>query len=214
MWKYILFLSGVFIALTAAGCGPIYGIFIEPIRPKPKIPAEHNLRDKKVLVWVERGDEHAFGGEGAVLRYELTMKLHDELKKHKAADALVAYDEIARYRHHNPDWAAENLRDIGSYFKADEVLYVLIEHFQLRHAAGHDYYDAGVSGQCKVIDVESGKRLWPRNETHRRFAATGQITSGSGQIFEASEVRKLCQDAAARIAIHFYTHKKKSNDIE
>ena len=73
------------ILLALSGCGPIYGIFIDPLVPKPKIPAEHDISNKTVLIWV---DDTACETPRAILRRELTQQIQQVLKDHNAIGTM------------------------------------------------------------------------------------------------------------------------------
>ena len=193
------------LAVLPAGCGPFYGLFIAPLVPKKKVLAEHEMQGKNVLVWVEIS---ATTGHSPILRRELTLKLKEELILNEAVGQIIDYNRLVRFRHRNPRLAELSIKELGGKFQADEVLYILINKYKLKHEAGEGYYHASSGGYVKVIDVATGRRLWPTGQNHRFFHVDGGVTMGDGQQFENEQVRKLCTSTAKKIAPFFYEHKK------
>jgi len=187
------------------GCGPFYGIFVDWWMPKPKVKAEYNMSEKKVLIWV---DDFSSGGRSAMLRRELTLALQEELIKHNAVGSVVDYDKVIHLRYQNPKLAKVSIQQIGQKLEAQEVLYVMIDKFTLHHEAGEGYYQGSIGGVCKIIDSETGKQQWPAGQTHRAFNVTESVTTGKGETFEEQQVRQVCREAVEKIAPNFYKHKK------
>jgi len=198
-------LSAILLAALLAGCGPFYGLFIAPLIPKKKVKAEHEMQGKNVLIWVEIS---ATTEHNPILRRELTLKLKEELMLNKAVGQIVDYNRLVRFRHRNPRLAELSIKELGEKFQAREVLYILINKYKLKHEAGEGYYHASSGGYVKVIDVATGRRLWPTGQSHRFFHVDGGVTMGTGQQFENEQVRKLCESIAKEIAPFFYEHKK------
>lgn len=200
-----VFLSTILLATLLTGCGPFYGLFIAPLIPKKKVMAEHEMQGKNVLVWVEISatTEHS-----PILRRELTLKLKEELILNEAVGKIIDYNRLVQFRHRNPRLAELSIKELGDKFQANEVLYILINKYKLKHEAGEGYYHASSGGYVKVIDVATGQRLWPTGQNHRFFHVDGGVTMGAGQQFENEQVRKLCTSTAKKIAPFFYEHKK------
>ena len=199
------FLSVILLTALLTGCGPFYGLFIAPLVPKKKVMAEHEMQEKNVLIWVEIS---ATTEHNPTLRRELTLKLKEELVLNEAVGQIVDYNRLVRFRHRNPRLAELSIRELGDKFQAQEVLYILINKYKLKHEAGEGYYHASGDGYIKVIDVATGRRLWPAGQSHRFFHVDAGVTMGTGQQFENEQVRKLCESIAKRIAPSFYEHKK------
>jgi hypothetical protein len=200
-----VFLSAILLAALLAGCGPFYGLFIAPLIPKKKVMAEHEMQGKNVLVWVEISatTEHS-----PILRRELTLKLKEELILNEAVGQIIDYNRLVQFRHRNPRLAELSIKELGDKFQANEVLYILINKYKLKHEAGEGYYHASSGGYVKVIDVATGRRLWPAGQNHRFFHVDGGVTIGAGQQFENEQVRQLCESIAKKISPFFYEHKK------
>jgi len=218
-YERLIFLSLLLLSAALAGCGPFYGIFIDPLIPASKVPAEHDMSDKHILIWVDDfsaavQDSNKPPGAPA-LRRELTEKLRQELLDNHAVASAVDYDSIVRFRRQNPGKTELSIQQLGTAIPqkpAQEVLYIMIDNFKLHHEAGQDCYDASIDGYCKIIDVATGKQPWPAGQTHRTFHAGGKVAVGHGQAFEDEQVRLLCREAAENIAPFFYEHRKQKRD--
>ena len=207
--RSLLIIFTTCLLLFSGGCGAFYGIFIDPLMPPPIIPAEHNMIDKDILIWVDRADSFSNSAQSPLLRRELTLQLQQKLLENLALGSVIDYERIIQYRNTYPNIAQMSIQKLGEKFHAQQVLYVLINDFKLHHEAGQGYYQAEIEGYCKVIDVETGKRLWPIHQTHRPFSEKKPVTTGDGQNFENEQVRNLTKDLASKIATFFYKHKKK-----
>jgi len=191
------------IPFALAGCGPMYGIFIDPLVPKQKIPAEHDLSGKKVLVWV---DDVACKTPNAILRRELTLQIQQTLTRHHAVGSVIDYENIARFRQKHPNLSELTIQQLGQTSHADEVLYVMVDDFNLHHAAGKGFYDTNMTGYCKIVDVSDGKHLWPAEQMSRQFNAKGRFSNDEEPDMENKLIRELCREAAEEIALAFYKH--------
>ena len=201
--------AALLLALTASGCGLLgatYNIFIHPLLPKKTIPAEHDMSEKIVLIWVD--DVSAQRTENARLRRELTGQMRDELLKHKAAQDIVAYNVIASFRNRHPELGELSPEQLGRRFEADEVLHIVIDEFQLRHEAGKGFYRGNLVCRCKVVEVSTGKRLWPVGPVTRAVSVTDELSHGEGQAFEDRMMRRLVAKVPPLLAPSFYKHKK------
>ena len=218
-YERLIFLSVLLLSTVLAGCGPFYGIFIDPLIPAAKVPAEHDMSDKHILIWVDdfsaaARDSNKPSGAPA-LRRKLTEELRQELLDNHAVASVVDYDSIVRFRHRHPGKTELSIQQLGAAISqkpAQEVLYILIDNFKLRHEAGQDCYDASIDGYCKIIDVATGKRPWPVGQTHHPFNAGGKVAVGQGQAFEDEQVRLLCREVVEKIAPFFYEHRKQKHD--
>jgi len=191
------------IPLMLAGCGAMYGIFIDPLVPKEKIPAEHDISGKKLLVWV---DDVACKTPSAILRRELTGQIQRALTRHHAVGSVIDYENIVQFRRENPDLSELTIRQLGQTSQADEVLYVMVDDFNLQHEAGKGFYDTAMAGYCKIIAVSDGRHLWPAEQISRHFDAKGRFTSDEEPDMENKLIRELCREAAEEIALYFYKH--------
>ncbi len=188
--------------VTCGGCGAIYGLFIAPLIPAPILPAEHDLTEKKVLIWV---DDSNLSQHAPTLRRELSTQINRELHLRKAVGSTVDYKQVVRFRQTQPNLTGLSIQQLGEMNQADEVLYVLINTIGMRHEAGEGYYDTQMSGYSKVVDT-TGKRVWPASQTFKIFETTQEFSTGTGPEYEREQLKKLCKDVAVRIVLPFYEH--------
>ena len=213
--RLLRLISLILLMLAGNGCGPFYGIFIDPLIPAKPVPPEHDMQGKTVLIWI---DEFATATAAAghrddkaeptcQLRLDLTKTLVKHLQQHNAIGEFVDYERIIQFRREFPTTGELSVQDLGDKLNAQEVLYILIDTCHLLHEAGKGYYQAEAGGYCKVVDVATGSLLWPKNRTKHSFQITGRVTLGEGAMFELELRRKLSQDITQAIAPFFYEHK-------
>ncbi|MBN1845899.1 MAG: hypothetical protein JW810_09465 [Sedimentisphaerales bacterium] len=196
------------LAAALGGCGipsAFYAFFIDPLIPPPTVEAEHLLTDKTVLIWV---DDTLIVPAHHLLRRELTDQIGRHLQGHQAVGSLIPYARIVAFRQQHPQSTQLSIQQLGREFQADEVLYLLLDGFQLSHEAGEGYYAPQISGSAKVIDVATGRRCWPEDQAQRSFSFQGTFQQGRRDQLEDRLVRETCQQAAQAIGPYFYKHQK------
>ena len=189
------------------GCGlvgALYGNLIDPLIPAPMIEAEHKMTDRTVLIWI---DDFSSPRPEPLLRRQLIERVREELLDHDAAGAIVEPHRVTQFRQAHPDFSELPIQQLGRQFQADEVLYILIEEFSLRHDAGAGFYQSRIAGYAKVVEVASGKRLWPTDRARRPFALKGKLEQGQGQFYENQLIGQLARNAAQTLAPFFYRHR-------
>jgi len=192
---------------SLAGCGllgGLYGVFIDPLIPRTPIPAEHDMSEKNVLVWV---DYQAALDTNHMLRRELTEHVRQELTDNHAVASAVDYQQIAQYRLLHPEIMQMTIQQLGQQFKVDQVMYLLVDNFELAHEAGPGYYKPTVTGYLKILDVESGKRLWPTNQTQHPYTYDTGFSEAQNDLQQQRMIRELCQKTAQSLALFFYEHR-------
>lgn len=202
----IALLLTISLLVFTAGCGlvgAIYGALIDPLIPGPTVATEHDMTTHRVLIWVE---DRSQGPQNPVLRRELTTQLRQELLDHQATTDIIDYQQIANFRNQHPDFTGMSLAQLGSHLNADQVLHVTIDAFRLHHQAGKDFYHASLTTFSHVIEVPSGKHLWPATLGTRPLTTTDDITQGQGADFENRLIRKISQEQAQQLSRAFYEH--------
>jgi len=202
----LVLLLGAAAALLSGcgGLGAFYGIFIAPLVPAKTIPPEHDMSGRRLLIWV---DDFSLAERDALLRRELTEQLTAELLHQQAVESVVDYTQIISFRRRNHDSDEVAIRRLARQCRADEILYLCVDKFVFRHEAGVGYYRPSLTAGIKIVDVDSGKRLWPTAQTHRLLAETSRLAEGSDAALESRLIRRLCADTADNIARWFYPHK-------
>ena len=194
-------------AANLTGCGlfgGFYGVFIDPFIPRTPVPAEHDMSQKTVLIWV---DYQAESDANPMLRRELTEHLRQELTDNRAAAAVIDYQQIAQQRLLHPEIMQMTIQQLGQRFQARQVMYLYVDNFQLTHEAGPGFYKPTVTGSLKIIDVDSGQRLWPTDQTQRPFTFDTGFTEAPNDLQQQRMIRQLCQKTAQTLARFFYKHR-------
>ncbi|MBI9015988.1 MAG: hypothetical protein JEZ07_01885 [Phycisphaerae bacterium] len=204
MKKIILTVLIFGLAAMLSGCGPLIGLFVVPLIPKPVIKAEYEMESKKVLVWV---DIEINMESNPALRRELSERIEKELMDRKLAKSVVGYGSMHNIRIEQDSDLDLTVEAIGKRCGADQVLHVVVEQFGLKHVAGKEYNDPIVSGTAQLIDVETGQRLWPTDQMTKAFYAQENFSTGD-ETFRVNEIiSKLCIKATFEITKYFYDRK-------
>ncbi len=192
------------LVLLQGGCGPVIG-FTADLLPRPSVPAQYDMRGKNILIWI---DDMAAGVNRPQLRHKLNDDIASILQEHHAIAGAVDYRSISLFRQHNPDYASMTIQQLGQEFKVDKVVYIFVNSFTFRHESGEGFYRVSLAGYVKVVDVQTGQRVWPSEQMCRPFDIIGQLQSGQGAIFESKLVDDFARQAAEQLALLFYKHKK------
>ena len=198
----------IMVMAVTGGCdmfGWTYNLVVDPFVPKPLVLAEHDMSERRILIWV---DDMVLVRPHPRLRRELTLTLAEKLIEHKAVLSVIGYDQIAYFRRRNPDFNRMSIQELGQKFEVDAVLYVLIEEFQWAHPAGEGYYQSQMEGYLKVIEAETGNRLWPGDRTSSPLRASNDLSEGFGAVFEKKLLRQFAGQLAGSIALRFYDHRE------
>lgn len=206
--RAVALLTCLSVLACVSGCGQFYQLFIDPLVPAKKVPAEHDMADKIVLVWVD--DAYA-GAPNHLLRRAVRQQIDDALVENEAVAGVVGYAQINSLRQRYPDTTELTIQQLGRKLHADQVLYVLINEFGLHHDAAGGFYRPHVSGAAKVVDVETGEHLWPEAVTYRSFSFTGELAQAQDTTFEDKLVDQLADYIAQTLAPCFYKHAVRRN---
>ena len=203
----MLVLTLICLAIALGGCNvtdTLYAIFIAPLIPAPTVKTEYSLEDKTILIWI---DDTAIEPKHHSLRRELTQELRKHLEEHEAIGGAVAYAKITQFRMAHPEFIDMSIQELGKRLQAQQVMYLFINQFQFRHEAGEGYYQPSLSGSCKIVDVSTGQRVWPNDQSYQSFAVNQPMLEGKDAEFEDGLIQKLGADVAQEIAPYFYKHK-------
>jgi hypothetical protein len=148
--------------LFDSGCGLI-SLLGTPTRHEKKVRAEYDLtrnRGQRMLVLV---NQPSWLDAQANLRYYVTTKMNEQLsKKTKIKPGnLVPYSEVSEFRSNRGDYAFLSPPAVGAALKADTVLFVTINSYELNNLDAMGYFKGFLSGECALYDVPTGKKLWP-----------------------------------------------------
>ncbi len=140
------------------GCG-----ILTPSAHETKIPAEFKLAEykgKKTLVLV---NQPAWLGAPLALRRELTERINNYLveKVELSSGDIIEYEQLSDFRAKRVGYSMMSEAQIGRALGADFVLLAVLDGFAMSKLPDVDYYNGALSCQVMLIDVESGRKLWP-----------------------------------------------------
>jgi len=132
------------------------------------------------------------------------------LKKEEAIAEIIPPHLVDNLRANNPEefntWAIDK---IGRRLGAKQVIYVLVEEFDMGEETREVALRPEMSVRVKVVDVESGRRLFP-NKDELGFQYTKQLfykpVHNESRSADQMWGRKLMATAGDEIAKLFYEH--------
>lgn len=209
----VLLLFGVAYALP--GCNLIGAAAV--IMPKPPVPAEHKLPDKRTLIMVE--DRGGAVIDTSVLR-QLGASIRGALEDEEVVTTgFVPQTELTALQTRlGEDYAKTSLQTIGRELGAEQVIYVNITGFQLELGGG--VYQPAMSMQVKVIDLDVGARTYPPVVDEETGIALGQSfvpvmtqmqtrnRQAEGHAARAIVSRELADQAGIEVARLFHSWKR------
>ncbi len=141
------------------GCG-----ILTPSAHETKIPAEFKLAEykgRKTLVLVK---QPAWLGAPIILRRELTERINNYLveKVKLGPNDIIDYEQLSDFRAKRVNYNMMTEAQIGGALSADLVLIVVLDGFSMAKLPDVDYYNGELGCQVILLDVESGKKLWPQ----------------------------------------------------
>lgn len=203
MRKLTVFFTLVML-LPHSGCklGAVVALVGSPTDHEKKIPAEYDLGERegeKILVLVH---EPGWLGARVNLRYYVTEAINENLtKKVKIkAEYLAGYDELSKFRSNQPNFALLPVAEVGVALDASMVLLVVAEDYQLTKMGEMDYYKGFLAGRAALVDVGSGKQLWPKSGESKSVRVGFEMVQGSPE----SAVVRLAADFAHCTVRYFY----------
>ena len=166
-----------------------------------KIPAEYNLGEKKPARMLVLVEQPAWGSSQVNIRVFLTQSLESLLEDKVGikADAFVPYKELADMRASTGDYASLTPAQIGKALKAQMVLYVVIDNFNLYGLSDTGYYKGELAARSGLYDTATGQMLWPESGQLKAVSVGFEVQKG---LDEAA--MKLAQSTARCLVRYFY----------
>ena len=148
--------------IFAAGC-ELPGVILHETIGQLSVPAQYNPKKVPTLVLVENyrsPDEMQLDGD------QLSHQIGDELKK-EAKLELVDSDKLVPLREEDPSkFRAMTIPAIGKAVGAKQIIYVDLIESAVTGDMTQTVVHANARAQVRVVDVETGKTLWPANASH------------------------------------------------
>lgn len=164
MNKPIAFLVSI-AAMLFAGCG-LVSLMGTPSRYEKKIPAEYDISahaGQKILVLVE---QPSWLNAHVNMRYYLTKAFIRNLTKNTKLhpENFVTYQQLTEYRASRTDLTSLSPRVFARALKAELILYVVIETFEMNQPIETAPYSADLRIKAILLETDSGKKLWPAHQ--------------------------------------------------
>jgi len=164
-----IWLAGLALAVALSGCGLIdfavekgVGTVTPPAMSKPV----HSLAGQRVVVLAEAAP--GLAPEGAPLAaLRVAEAVAKELSDRRAAAEIVNPRDVTLQAQRDPDFNRKSVAEVGALFKADAVVYLVIQAYAVTGAAEAESYTGYVSTAVRVVDVKSKEQVWPpMNQVH------------------------------------------------
>ena len=196
---------------SLSGCS-ILGVIAYKLGQEEKTPAEFTPSDKPMLVLVESyRSQAAFEAAGDELAADLT----ELLKTNKVAPVISA-EKLIEYRTaHFDTYDQKRIQTIGRDIGAGQVLYVNMKQLGVTTPTGGDVYEGTVDVRVKVVDVGTGRTLWP---TGSNDGYQVQVEGEDAMVLKADTPSKhavqsqMLSDLAEQIARLFYAYRPENDD--
>jgi len=140
-----------------AGCAMV-GLLADKALGPPETPAVYKPDKKPMLVMVESYKQQSVLESPSD---ELAQDLSELIKKHSVSP-IVDPMKLLEYRTEHADrYGTMPVQTIGRELGASQVLYVNIKGVDVGTPTGGDVYSGTVDVRVKVVDVSTGRTLWP-----------------------------------------------------
>ena len=188
------------------GCN-VAGYVSQGLIPPSDIPALYNPADRLTLVLV---DDPGRKMPTIALADQVAGRVGQVLVAQKVIGRFVPTTVITELRDSETDFDRWAIDRVGRRIGAEQVIYVLLQDFQLTESG--QIYRPVASVRVKVLDVASGSRMFPADNRHGYALTTVQEyedLEAGGRGTEAVVARRLAEQLAEDIAKVFYKHKPK-----
>src|SRR2546428_4652522 len=145
----------------------LVGAVASKVVGEPPVAARYvPASQKRMLVLVENYQNPAAARLDA---QRLTVHLADELSRHHVAP-VVDPDEAESLRS-RAGYREMKVQDVGRAAGAQQVLYVNVQQFGVDNTVAGEMMKARAEMRVRVVDVASGRTLWPRDTPEGRTVA-------------------------------------------
>lgn len=205
--SYLLVVAAVVVtAAVGGGCGQLGTLFMPD--PRPLVPAQFKLTEGKIVVLI---DDYRVRLEQANIKEHIADKVVELLKSSRAARKakFLPYKNLRSVKTESPTGKKYSIKRIGEDLGADVVLYVDITQFDLEGDPQSPLILPQGQAHIKVIEVETGDRLWPIDVQGHPVHARGRreaerLTNANRRKWSET----LADMLATEIAELFYEHRQ------
>ncbi len=201
--KRFLILS---ITLITAFAGCKYAVLLLP-DPHEKTQAEYQLpKNKKIAILV---DDYLSPIGNPSQRLNLAKKIAQNLIDSGALRAgnLIDSQKVFDTPADSPEGKKLSIQHIGRKVGADDILYVNIIDFNLQSDPENPLIVPKAKAYVKVIEVETGERLWPIDLAGRAVETKGRMEGDVAEDADKTQFAdKLIDELSATVAELFFEH--------
>ncbi|QNN21715.1 hypothetical protein HED60_05340 [Planctomycetales bacterium ZRK34] len=192
----------------AAGCqAPAY--VLSNVLPRPKIPAVFEPPDQPTVVLVD--DPHHLLPNVQLVSL-IAGRAGDDLKENDVISQVVPHTLVADLRAREADFGRWPIDHVGKNVGAKQVIYVLIEGYDMLETDTSAIYRPTAAVRVKIIDVATGRRLFPQSDSlgypvtvQKYYRDAHDVGVGDNAIM----ARQLADRVGEDIALLFYEHKQR-----
>ena len=202
MKKNIIQVSLLFLLTIIPGCGPAIGIVMD-LMPKPEIPAQFEMNDKKVLVFVSSLSSIEIS---PVFSHALSDHVNSELIKNDAVSSTVDFSLISDLMLNSNELITAEYA--GKELNADVILKIEIQYLISDFRSNDNCRVGQVLCYLSVLDAKTGKRYWPEDKLKESMLINSKLELNTDDRLSISQIqRDLAKNAGIQIAKLFYKHK-------
>ena len=168
--------------LFMAGCEVlnIVEIITTPTYGEQKIPAEYDLKANSkggIVIYVE---PTVGSGAGVSLQTSLSNTIKGYMvQKAKISEKYVnPQSKISLIRAEGDQFKGLSPVQIGKKLSAGLVLHVRIENYGLYQMSDRGYYNGSMATRSMLYDVESGKLVWPADNSGKLIRTQVELETG------------------------------------
>lgn len=204
MHERMLKYTGWFVALAAImlatqiGCVRLLTTVAYFVKGTNDEPEFEGLKDKRVAIVCRPLVELRYGSAGTAAN-DLATRVGQLLKQHVKRIKIVKQSQVNDWTDENPD---QELEDIGRGVKADVVLGIDIEQFNL--LLGQTLYQGKAVVHLRVCNVSDGEVLWEKTMRQIVWPTRSGVSTQDKPLPEFQ--REYLEVLSTEIGNHFYPH--------
>lgn len=200
-------------AFQAGGCAAVSWA-VAQFAPPQKVDAQFKPpQGKRILVLPD--EVSSTKGECQTVKQLLSQRVGQLLIEHEVAGSVIPYSQVIHLETITPGYDRLTIPEIGEQLKADLVLYVHVDRFELRDTTADPLWHGVFAATVKLVDVKEG-RLWPqdRPDGHRIGPIEVPVHDSSQPAHEIELTADLVEKMSDRIAKLFYDHRVDAQDLQ
>ncbi len=205
-----MWLTGALAVSSLSGCQVLFAA-LEKMIPTQKIPAQFTLpAGQTVLVFP---DDLEIDLSYPPVKHRLATKIGRVLIDKKLVDSAIPYNKISELRSAQRDFDQLAPSTIGEKLGATLVIYINIAEFRLKDQPIESLWHGKFSGNVRVVDVKTGRTIWPRDEPWRSITVTERLVEDLSSTYGTKLANTLADKLAVEIAGLFHAHRVERNRL-